>query len=479
MRKLLFLLLFVISGIVLTRTAMFSAPDSEAWTAISLPNPSPEAVKHLAKSIRYQTIATNDDNKIHAEQFKRFHTFLRQSYPLVFKHLHTEKVGAFGILMRWNGQDKKLAPILLMAHQDVVPIAKGTTRKWDQPPFSGNIHNGYVWGRGTIDDKASLIAILESTQMLLKKHQCPKRTTYFYFGDNEEIGGKTAKLAAQMLKKRNVQFDYVLDEGGGVFNNAIKGVREPIAFISTAEKGYIDVELSINAAGGHSSMPPKKTAIGQISDAIRLLEEQQMTMHLRGLTQQFFETVSKHMNFTSRMAMANLWLFKPIVISRLSKKPMTNALLRTTTAPTIFNAGVKANVLPQKASAIVNFRILPGDTTNDVLEHVRKTIDNDNIKITKLKGWNPSPVSSTEAEGFTLLKNNILRFAKSNVIITPSLIVGATDSRHFIPVAKNVYRFAMMQIDMSDLKRFHGTNERLSIENFKNMVKFYYAMMTS
>lgn len=477
MKKFIFLVLFVICGVVFTRTLLFTAPKFETQTAIKLPSPNTNAIKHFAQAIRYQTISTNDDNKTHAEQFRRFHGFLRQNYPLVFQNLNVQKVGAFGILMRWNGSDKNLAPALFMAHQDVVPIANESG--WEQAPFSGAIDNGFVWGRGTMDDKASLMAILESTEMLLEQHKKPKRTTYFYFGDNEEIGGKSAALAAKILQKKKIQFEYVLDEGGGVFNNAVKDVKEPIAFISTAEKGYIDVKLSIDAEGGHSSMPPQKTAIGQISDAVRLLEQQQMTTHLRGLPQQLFETVAKHRNFTARMAMSNLWLFRPIVVAKLRKKPLTNALLRTTTAPAVFNAGIKPNVLPQSASAIINFRILPGDTTKDVFRYVRKTIDNDHIKITVLKGWNPSPVSSSEAEGFQLIKNNILRLSKDPVIITPNLIVGATDSRYFIPVAKNVYRFCMIQVDMGDLKRFHGTNERLSIKNFNNMVKFYYAMMTS
>jgi len=435
------------------------------------------AVKHLSQAVTHKTISTPDDNKTNAESFSEFHAFLRETYPLVFQKLTVKKMGAFGLLLMWKGSSEKIKPILLMAHQDVVPIAIGTEDQWEHEPFSGVIDKDFIWGRGTIDDKGSLISIFESVELLLNEGFTPERSIYFYFGDNEEIGGASAKLTGDYLQENNVHFEFALDEGGAIAVGLISQIEEPIAFISVAEKGFIDLELSTTAKGGHSSMPPEHTAIGDISAAINKLEKNQFPKHFGALQQQILTELSPQLNFSTRLITNNMWLFKPFLFLTPTKSVFSNAMLRTTTAPTIFNAGVKSNVLPAEAKAVINFRILPGDTTQTVQTRVIETIGNEKIAIAQLIGWNPSPVSRTSTRAYQTIKDLIHQVVSPDLLVAPYLTVGATDSRHFAKVSDDQYRFLCVHFDKLDFARYHGTNERITKKNLAQMMQFYYLLM--
>src|SRR5205085_5726214 len=299
---------------------------------------------------------------------------------------------------------------------------------------------------------------------------------YLAFGHDEELGGPAGATAiAELLHARGVEPEYVLDEGGAITDGILKGISRPVAVLGTAEKGFVSVELTVEGTGGHSSAPPPQTAIGILSGATSRLEAEQMPAAFKGVTQEMFDRVGPEMNFLPRMALANLWLTRPLVVRQLTAQRETNALLRTTTAATIFEGGVKDNVLPSKARAVVNFRILPGDSVDSVLEHVRRTINDPREQIAPLKGTamsEPSPVASTDALGFRVLERTI-RESFPTVAVTPSLVIGATDSRHYTKVCPNVYRFAPLWLRVGDIERILGTNERLSVENFAQTVKFY------
>lgn len=474
--KYFFLLLVVLVAIVLFRTWRFvPAPHARKASIekITMNVDKDAAIQRFGKALSFQTISYAKAGEDYGPQFEAFHVFLKQSFPNVFSQFKVQTVGKHGMLLIWQGSDASQRPILFMAHQDVVPIAPGTEDRWEQPPFSSNVVDGYVWGRGAIDDKASLMALLETAEIMLGGNLQPKRTLYFYFGDDEEIGGKTAGETSKLLQQQGVQFAYVIDEGG-LISKGILPVEKKVAVISIAEKGYVDVELSTEAQGGHSSMPPKITAIGTLSRAISVLRDNLFPTHYDGVTAEMFDNISRHMPFGKRMAFANLWLFKPFVIYWLEQRPITNALLRTTTAPTIFNAGVKPNVLPVKASATINLRIIPGETVESVVNHIKATINNSAIKVTPMLSSNPSPVSDKNGPGFKLLQSAIFDAFGDDLILTPWIVVGATDSRHFIPIADNVYRFMPVILDKTDLARFHGTNERLSVTNYLQMIQFYY-----
>jgi carboxypeptidase PM20D1 len=357
---------------------------------------------------------------------------------------------------------------------DVVPVDSASEKLWSHPPYSGQLVDGHIWGRGAMDDKASLLAILEAVEYLLLERFQPKRTIYLAFGHDEEIGGNNgaAKIAAT-LAARNVHLEYVLDEGMNILSGIVDGVTTPVALIGVAEKGYLSIELSAHAEGGHSSIPPNENAIGRVSRALQRLEAAPFPAKLRGPTRTMFEFIGPEMSWTKKLAFANLWLFEPLIASQLARSPLTNATLRTTLAPTIFNAGVKDNVLPTQARAVINLRIMPGESTASALQQVRKTIDDPKITVTPLPvRIEPSAVTEIESPSFKLLARTIRQTAPE-AIVAPSLLVGATDSRHYAGLTKNILRFLPITITAADTKRYHGIDERISIADYLRCINFY------
>jgi carboxypeptidase PM20D1 len=478
--RLLFVLfvlaLVVLAGVLLYKTFRYKSRQLQVATAADVSLDANAAAEHLAQSLRFQTVSYSDPAQVKPDEFNALRNFLEQTYPRTHATLAHETVAGNSLLYKWQGQDQGLKPILLLGHMDVVPVEPGTESQWTYPPFEGRIADGYVWGRGAMDDKAAVVGILEAVEQLLREGYQPKRSVYLAFGHDEEIGGPAgASAVAELLHTRGVEFEYVLDEGGAITDGILKGISRPVAVLDTAEKGFLSVELTVEGTGGHSSTPPPQTAIGILGAAVGRLEAEQMPARLQGATEEMFAYVGPEMNFLPRMALANLWLTRPLVVRQLTAQRETNALMRTTTAATIFEGGVKDNVLPSKARAVVNFRILPGDSIDGVLEHVRRTINDPRVAVAPLKGTpmsEPSPVSSTDAFGFRVIERTI-RESFPTVAVTPSLTIGATDARHYVQVSQNIYRFAPLWLRAGDLERIHGTNERLSVENFAQAVKFY------
>jgi carboxypeptidase PM20D1 len=370
---------------------------------------------------------------------------------------------------------------MLMAHQDVVPIAPGTEKDWLAEPFAGTIRDGYIWGRGAWDDKGDLLGILEAVETLLAHGYTPRQTIYLASGQDEEVGGrKGAMQIAALLKSRGVRLEFVLDEGMLITDGVMKGITQPLALIGVAEKGSMTVSLSATAIPGHSSMPPKETAIGMLSSAIAKLENAQMPASIGGVATEMLDTIAPEMSGMNRIVLSNRWLFGPLVRYGLEKGPTTNALVRTTTAPTIFNAGNKENVLPGYAKAYVNFRLLPGDTKADVLKHVDEVIGNPAIvaKPTDEISTEASPVSSSASRSYRLI-NRTIREIFPGTLVAPALLVGATDSRYMTDIAEQVYRFSPVRANAEDLHRFHGTNERMSVANYTELVAFYYRLLSA
>ncbi len=268
---------------------------------------------------------------------------------------------------------------------DVVPVEPGSAGAWQHPPFSGAIADGFVWGRGTLDDKVSVLATLEAIELLLADGFTPERTIYLAFGHDEEIDGRHGAAAiAAVLAERGVRLGFTLDEGGIIAHDIVPGVAPPVALIGVAEKGYLSLKLSVEAEDcGHSSMPPRTTVIGRLAGAIHRLESNPMAANLAPSMIDMFDQLADEMPFMLGLAVSNRWLFAPLVESRLSESPSSDAAIRTTTAVTMFNAGVKANVLPCAAEAVVNFRILSSDSVASVTEHVRQVIDDPVIEISR------------------------------------------------------------------------------------------------
>jgi len=432
-------------------------------------------VQHLAQAIQFRTVSNADLSLIDSAQFEKFIAFLAKTYPLVHAKLQLERVNSYALLYSWKGKNESLKPALLMGHYDVVPVIQGTERLWKHKPFAGEIADGFVYGRGTLDDKETVLGVLEAVEHLLREGFQPERSFYLAFGHDEEVSGlHGAKKVSALLKSRKVELEFVIDEGGSIQLDAIPGVNKPVALIGVAEKGFSTLTLTATGEGGHSSMPPPRTSIGELATAIDRLQKHPFPARLEGAVGYMQDYIGPEMPFSSRMAMANRWILKSVIMGMLAQSNAGNASLRTTIAPTILDAGVKDNVLPIEAMAKVNFRILPGDEVKDVVAHVKKVIKNDKIKVESNPATdvNPSPVSDTASFGFRLLHRSI-KSCFPDVVVSPYLVLGATDGRYYSQVCSSVYRFAPVRLTNEDLKRPHGTNERISTEDFKNVVRFY------
>jgi len=463
-------------GVVTVRSAMVRSkqPSVVPATVPAFADPGAEQAGRLGQAVRFQTVSRDGMPPASAE-FAKLHEFLRQSFPRVHSTLQRETVSELSLLYKWEGQDPQAKPILLLAHQDVVPVENGTEGRWQKPPFSGEIADGFVWGRGTLDDKCSVMAIFEAVEWLLSQGMTPRRTIYLAFGHDEEsvsVGG--ALKIAELLKSRQVHLELVLDEGLVVTKGIMPGVSRPVALIGLSEKGVVNVDIEAVGAGGHSSMPPKQTPIGQLSRAITRLEAEPMPAELRSPTSDMFDYVAPEMTWPLKPLLTNRWLFDPVLTWQLDQGGSTRAMLRTTQAPTMLFGSPKSNVLPQSARVTVNFRIRPGDTTSSVTEHVRKVVADDKIRVTAQPESliEPSPVSDLSAPAFATISQTIASLFP-DVVVAPGLMIGASDGRHFVSVADSVYRFLPIVLASDDLARLHGTNERLRVSDYLRMIRFY------
>lgn len=434
------------------------------------------AVINLSNAIKFQTISYQDRKKFNFTEFDRFISFLEQAYPMVHDKLELEKINKYALVYKWKGTDQNKLPVGLTSHYDVVPVLAGTEDNWTHNPFSGKIADGRVWGRGTLDDKIGVIGILEAAEQLLEENYQPERDLYFMFGFDEEIGGDGgASKIVSSLEDKGITFEFILDEGGAIVENMVPGVEMPVGVVGVSEKGSATAELSIESSGGHSSQPKNQTNIGRIAKAIASLEETQFPADLKGPGEDMFEYVAPEMSFAMKYVFANKMVFEPIIERILLQQPASAALIRTTIAPTIFQAGEQYNALPEEAKAIINLRLMPGDTMEEVKSFIEKTINDDEIKVS---------ISGNEASGVSAINNwhfkSIQQSAKNaypDAVIAPYLMFAGSDARHYDKIAEDTYRFLPVQLTSDDLNRMHGTNEHISIENYVSAIKFYIEVM--
>ncbi len=470
----------LLASLLLINTLRFTSKQIQVEPIKPISIDEVSAAARLAQALRFQTVSYQDTGQMKGEEFLALHKYLEQIFPKVHSTLTKELVGDYSLLYTWKGSDEKLKPILLMAHQDVVPAEPETLANWEQPPFEGRIADGYVWGRGAMDDKFALLSIMEAVELQLGQSFQPQRTIYLAFGHDEEVGGHSgAGKIAELLRQRNVDLQYVFDEGLSISEGILPDIRKPVALIGIADKGYLSLELSVEVESGHASMPPPQTAIGLLSTAISRLEERQMPTSIEGVPRQTLEYIGPEMPFGKRLVMANLWLFKPLVERKLSASPSTNAGIRTTTAATIIHGGVKENVLPSRARAVVNFRLLPGDSSERVVAHVVEVVNDARVKVNRFGASNsePSAVSNIDAAGFQIIQRT-LRQVFPDMVVAPALCVGGTDSEHYAKLTNNIYRFSPLRLRPEDMKRLHGINERTTVKDYAASVKFYYHLIS-
>ncbi|XP_056588199.1 N-fatty-acyl-amino acid synthase/hydrolase PM20D1.2 [Triplophysa dalaica] len=447
------------------------------------PHISPQQRKDLLENfkaaIQIPTVS-NTDTDLNTDALREFAVLLRRVFPKVFSSslVKHEVVGNYSHLFSVSGSEADLEPYMLLAHIDVVPADEADG--WDAPPFSAQELNGFIYGRGTIDDKQSVMGILQALEYLLERGYTPRRSFYIGLGHDEEVSGMQGAVnIVKLLKSRGVKLLYVLDEGLAVLDGIINGLDGPAALIGVSEKGQATVKLSVNAAPGHSSMPPRETSIGILASAVKRLEDNPMPrLFGYGPERGTFEHLAHKFGLPLRFMMSNLWLFSPLISRVMEQKPDMNAFVRTTTAVTMFNGGVKVNVLPPYAEGFVNLRIHSAQTLQEVLDLIKSIVADERVKLDLVNGFDPLPISSYDEHsfGYQIIKKTVQGiFPQVNV--APGICIGNTDSRHYKDITRDIYRFAPSWFKPGDPQRFHGVNERISIKNYEELVVFYFQLM--
>ncbi len=471
-------LILLLVTLIVARTLLHQPLSKSTADTVNISVDEKQLAKHMSEAVQFKTISFQS-KELAIEEFSGFINWVFETYPEVQNNLEYEQLGGYSMLYKWTGKNPDLEPILLTGHYDVVPVIPGSEGLWDHAPFSGEIADDHVWGRGALDDKSAVISLLEAVTLLLKEGFQPERSIYLSFGHDEELGGtQGAASVVEYAKKHGINFLWSLDEGSFLFDKMIPGIDQIMGAINVAEKGSLTLQIVAKAAGGHSSAPPKQTAVGILAEAITKLETHPVPGGLEGLSAQMFDTISRYMPFTFRMLFANQWLFQGTIETRLADSPFMNAMLRTTTAPTMLSGSTKVNVLPIEAIATVNFRLHPRDSVGDIISHVKAVVDNDNIevRVRENAGRPASQVSDWTSVGFDMLEKSVNEILKDTVI-APGVMIAGSDTRHYGKVSSNSFRFNPMTVTQKDVATFHGTNERISIANLAQATKIYSRLM--
>lgn len=471
--KLVVLILSLFAGLLLFNTMRFQSKQDRTITPVPVAAIAPSAIEHFQKLIQFKTISYGDAAQLDSSQFAGLRRFLEKAYPLVHRNLQREVINQYSLLYQWAGTDPSLKPFILIAHMDVVPVEEASRSLWKTDLFAGTVQDGYIWGRGAVDDKINLVSILEAAEGLLAANFRPARTVYFVFGhDEEQYGVNGAQQVAALLAKRNVQAELVVDEGGFITKEKVPGVRKPVALLGTSEKGYLTISLQVEQPGGHSSIPAKETAVDILSGALVKIHEHPFATRLSAPQQDFIEYIGPESPFLQKMAFANSWLFGKYIISQYTKTSIGNALMRTTIAPTMLQAGIKDNIVPSMAKAVINLRLLPGDSSAWVIQKIREAVRDDRVAINILQSNEAAAVTSPESPGFRQVATAV-RKVFPEAIISPFLLIGGTDSRYFHQIGNSIIRFS----PMTDPEGYHGINERVSIDNYRLVIAYYEQLM--
>ncbi len=450
-----------------------------------------DAAQRLAKGVTFRTISNQDRDDFDTEAFTGYHAFLAESYPNVTRTLKREVLGdprPYSLLYTWEGTDPDAEPLLFYAHMDAVPVPEDSRDQWEQDPFAGTIADGYIWGRGVLDDKNQVQGILEAAEMKIEEGWKPKRTMYFVFGQDEEVGGpEGARFIAETLEKRGIErFAFVMDESAPLVPGIFPGIPDNTALIGIAQKGYLSLELAINSVGGHSSQPPKESNIGILAEAITKLEAAQFPYKLHPAVREQYRYMGPELPEDQQpmyRAVAygkddELTDLEQQFIDVMSQNQVTRAMLHTTIAVTMFNAGTKDNVLPPSATAVVNFRPMPGDTPEVIIEHVKQAIDDDRITIRDISASTPATaIANPDGEAYRTLEKTIRQTWGNDLIVAPFFVIGGSDSKHFQarPFAPDTFTITGIQLENAkEFEGFHGVNERILVDEYAKTIGFFY-----
>lgn len=433
-------------------------------------------LKTLSEAITCKTVSAYDEKDVDWNEFKKFHKLLSKSYPLMHEKLELKEFGNASLMFKWEGSNPNLNPIALLGHQDVVPISEGTEKDWKHDPYSGFNDGEFIWGRGSLDMKNHLLAVMEGVETLLEEGYKPERTVYICLGHNEEVAAvpdNGAKEMAEYFQNNGIRLEAVLDEGGAVIPLTVPGIIDRnLAAVGLAEKGNMNMRISVKGKGGHSSQPPKHTALGKIANVITDIENHPFKPDMPDYLFQSFITIGKNCSFPARMITCHLPAMKPLLTFAMSKIPAGSALIRNCQAVTMAKGSPQFNILPEEASITVNFRTMPGVTVKDIENHIRKHVREKDLDIEFFAGQEASKESTMNSLAFKTIKS-ICENTGDKTVLVPFLVIGGTDSHNYEIVCDNIYRFMPFLVEPDILTTTHGTNERFPIKSAEKAVAFF------
>lgn len=466
-------LIAVFVAIVLVRTALFRPKAQPKISEEPIEFGKEQAIDSLAKLVTCKTISYNDPAMEDDAQFQKLISMLPTLYPRVFDVCSFNQLPDRALLLRWQGK-RDNAPVVLMAHYDVVPVNE---ENWEKPPFAAIIEDGVMWGRGTLDTKVTFNAVFSAANYLIGKGFVPEQDIYFAFSGGEEVNGKGAPNIVQYFKDHAITPALVVDEGGAVVENVFPGVKSPCGLIGIAEKGMINAQFSTRSAGGHASAPKPHTPVGVLASACKKVEDHPFPAHIDGPAHEMFDTLGRHSTFLYRMIFANFWCFG-WVLDLLGKKSggEMNALMRTTVAFTQMQGSSARNVIPPDASMVANMRLNPHDSVDSAIKYLQSTVRDDSVRITALESFEPSPISELNCPAWDKVASAVASTWRG-CIVSPYLMVQCSDSRHYRDISDHVYRFSAMDLTSEERATIHGNNERIRLSTACKAVEFYIRLM--
>ena len=460
-------------AVILIRAAMFKPKPQPPVSEEAVSFDKDAAIRNLQELVRCRTVSYNDPALEDDGEFQKLISLLPTLYPRVFDVCSVRQLPDRGLLFRWPGKSDS-APVVLMAHFDVVPVDES---KWEKPPFAAVIEDGVLWGRGTLDTKVTFNGVLTAANHLIAKGYQPENDIYFAFSGGEEVNGQGAPNIVAWFEKHHIRPALVVDEGGAVVENVFPGVKEPCGLIGIAEKGMLNTQYRTLSAGGHASAPPVKTPLRTMSNACLRVLNHPFPMHITKPAAEMFDTLGRRSTFVYKLIFANLWCFAPVLdlICRMSGGEL-NALVRTTVAFTQAQGSAARNVIPTEATMVSNMRLNPADSIESALNHLRRTVNDPAVEITALEGAEPSPISETNCEAWDKVAAAVAETWRG-CVVAPYLMVQCSDSRHYRDLSNHVYRFSAMDLTAEERRTIHGNNERIRLETACRAVEFYIRLM--
>ncbi|MEE1198233.1 MAG: M20/M25/M40 family metallo-hydrolase [Acutalibacteraceae bacterium] len=432
-----------------------------------------KATENLQKLVQCATVSYKDSSLEDEKEFEKFIALLPDLYKNVYKNCKLLTLPDRALLFKWEGKNHETAAVM-MAHYDVVPVNQ---KDWEKDAFSGLIEDGVMWGRGTLDTKATFNGIMTAADHLIAEGFVPENDIYFAFSGGEEVNGQGAVNIVNYFEENGIKLAFVVDEGGAVVENVFPGVKAPCGLIGIAEKGMMNVAFTAKSSGGHASAPKPNSPIVRLSNACCNIEHYPTKSKLSTPVAYMFDTLGRHSNFLYKMIFSNLWLFSG-VLDMICKKSggELNALMRTTIAFTQSAGSSAANVIPPEATLISNIRINPCDTVSSTLDYLKKTVNDKDIEISIMDSMEPSRISKVDCDEFDKVALAVASTWKGT-IISPYLMVQCSDSRHYGRISDKVYRFSAMDLTSEERATIHGNNERIRLETISKAVEFYIRLM--